>query len=215
MLRAASIERRTVMSASRSLVPAFAAAAALACAPALAAPTVGQPAPAFQAKDGGGETRSLAQFQGRTVVLEWTNSGCPYVQHAYRSGVMPELQRQAAKDGVVWLTVFSSAPGKQGYMEPGGVGAWKTQMGASPADVLLDSSGTVGRAYEAKTTPHIFVVDGKGTLVYMGGLDDKPSTNPADAKTAHNYVRAALDAVKAGQPVRDAVTRPYGCSVKY
>jgi hypothetical protein len=199
----------------RRLLPALAAAAALAATPALAEPVIGRPAPAFQAKDAQGQTRDLAQFRGKPLVLEWTNRGCPYVQHAYKSGVMPELQRQAAKEGVVWLTVVSSAPGKQGYLQPAEVGAWKAQFGASPADVLLDPAGAVGRAYDAKTTPHMFIVDPKGTLVYMGGLDDKPSTNPADAKTAHNYVRAALDDLKAGRPVHDAVTRPYGCSVKY
>jgi hypothetical protein len=204
-----------VMLAFRCLLPAIAAAGVAFAAAAATGPTVGQPAPAFQAKDSDGQTRSLTEFRGKPVVLEWTNNGCPYVRHAYQSGVMPGLQRQAAKDGVVWLTVISSAPGKQGYLQPGGVGAWKAQSGASPAYVLLDPAGTVGRAYEAKTTPHMFVVDPKGTLVYMGGFDDKPSTNPADAKTAHNYVQAALDDVKAGKPVRDAVTRPYGCSVKY
>lgn len=198
------------------LIPVLAAtAAALAAGVAFAEPIVGKPAPEFQAKDAEGRTRTLSQFRGKPVVLEWTNSGCPYVRHAYQSGVMPELQRRAAKDGMVWLTVFSSAPGKQGYMEPSGVSAWKAQLGGAPTDVLLDSAGAVGRSYEAKTTPHMFIVDAKGTLVYMGGFDDKPSTNPADAKTAHNYVRAALDEVKAGQPVRQPVTRPYGCGVKY
>jgi hypothetical protein len=128
---------------------------------------------------------------------------------------MPELQRLAAKEGVVWLTVVSSAPGKQGYMQPGDVTAWKAKFDAAPAHVLLDPQGALGRAYDAKTTPHIFIVDSKGTLVYMGGLDDRPSTDPADAKTAHNFVRAALDDMKSGKPVTPAVTRPYGCSVKY
>jgi len=199
----------------KMVAPIAAAVVAFAAVPALAAPTVGQPAPAFQVKDASGQTRSLDQFRGKPVVLEWTNSGCPYVEHAYDSGVMPALQRQAAKDGVVWLTVVSSAPGKQGYMEPAGVPAWKAQTKADPAHVLLDSAGKVGRAYEAKTTPHMYIVDPRGTLIYMGGLDDKPSTKPEDAKTAHNYVRAALDDLKAGKPVQDAVTRPYGCAVKY
>jgi peroxiredoxin len=197
------------------LPPLVAAGVAFAATGAGAAPAIGQPAPAFQATGADGRPVSLAEFRGKPVVLEWTNSGCPYVQHAYKSGVMPELQRQAAKDGVVWLTVFSSAPGKQGYMEGSGVGAWKAQMDASPAGVVLDPAGKVGRTYEAKTTPHMFIVDPKGTLVYMGGLDNDPSTKPADAKTAHNYVRAALDDMKAGKPVRESVTRPYGCSVKY
>jgi hypothetical protein len=205
-----------VMFAPRCVFPALAAAAVAAAATAaMSEPVVGQPAPAFQARDAEGQTRSLAQFRGKDVVLEWTNSGCPFVQHAYKSGVMPDLQRRAARDGVVWLTVVSSAPGKQGYMQAAEVGAWKAQFGAAPADVLLDPAGTVGRTYGAKTTPHMFIVDPNGTLVYMGGLDDRPSTIPADANTAHNYVRAALDDLKAGKPVRDAVTRPYGCAVKY
>jgi peroxiredoxin len=205
------------MSAVRRLFPVLGvlAAAVLAAPGAAAEPVVGKPAPAFQAKDAEGRTLNLAQFRGKPVVLEWTNQGCPFVQHAYKSGVMPGLQRRAAQEGVVWLTVISSAPGKQGYLEPSAVPAWKAQAGASPAHVLLDPSGAVGRTYGAKTTPHMFVVDATGKLVYMGGLDDKPSTDPADAKTAHNYVLAALDDVKAGKPVKDAVTRPYGCAVKY
>jgi hypothetical protein len=203
------------MSLRRLPALAAAAAAAFAAGAALAEPVIGQPAPVFQAKDADGQTRDLAQFRGKPVVLEWTNSGCPYVQHAYKSGVMPELQRLAAKEGVVWLTVVSSAPGKQGYMQPGDVTAWKAKFDAAPAHVLLDPQGALGRTYDAKTTPHIFIVDSKGTLVYMGGLDDKPSTDPADARTAHNFVRAALDDMKAGKPVSPAVTRPYGCSVKY
>lgn len=205
------------MLAPRCLFPALAAAAAVlfAATAAESDPAVGHPAPAFQAKAADGQARSLAEFRGKAVVLEWTNDGCPYVQHAYKSGVMPDLQRRAAKDGIVWLTVISSAPGKQGYLQADGVDAWKAQSGASPAQVLLDPAGTVGRAYKAKTTPQMFIVDPKGTLVYMGGFDDTPSTKPADAKTAHNYVRAALDDLKAGRPVKDAVTRPYGCAVKY
>jgi peroxiredoxin len=201
------------MPSSRPLVLAL--TAALSATAAAASPMVGQPAPAFQAKDAEGRTRSLAEFRGKTVVLEWTNRGCPFVQHAYKSGIMPELQHEAAREGVVWLTVISSAPGKQGYLQPAEVSAWKAQAGAAPTDVLLDPGGAVGRLYEAKATPHMFIVDPKGRLAYMGGFDDKASTDPADAKTAHNYVRAALEDLRAGRPVRDAVTRPYGCSVKY
>jgi peroxiredoxin len=198
------------------LFPALAAAVLVAAVGAARAePVVGQPAPEFRAKDAEGQTRTLAQFRGKAVVLEWTNDGCPYVQHAYRSGVMPALQRRAAKDGVVWLTVFSSAPGKQGFMAADGVRAWKARFDGSPADVLLDPAGAVGRAYKAKTTPHMFIVDPRGRLAYMGGFDDTPSTKPGDAKAAHNYINAALDDLKAGRPVRDAVTRPYGCAVKY
>jgi Redoxin len=182
---------------------------------AAAAIQVGQPAPAFQAHDAAGKPVTLAAFSGKTVVLEWTNNGCPFVGHMYSSGVMQRLQRQAAADGVVWLTVISSAPGKQGYLTGPQVGPWKAQVGAAPADVLLDPSGDIGRAYDARTTPDMYVIDRQGRLVYAGAIDDNPSTNPADARTAKNYVVAALEDLKAGKPISPAVTKPYGCSVKY
>lgn len=197
----------------RSLI-ALAAVSAIA-APAAAAPVLGQAAPAFQAVDASGKTRSLSEFKGKTVVLEWTNNGCPYVQKHYNSGNMQNLQAQATKDGAVWLTIVSSAPGMQGYLTPADAKVWKTKEKASPTDVLLDPKGSVGRAYEAKTTPHMYIVDKAGTLVYMGGIDDKPSSDPASLKGAKNYVTAALADVKAGRAVAQAATRPYGCSVKY
>ena len=184
-------------------------------APALAAPAIGQPAPAFTIKDGAGKTRSLAEFKGQTVVLEWTNAGCPYVQKHYESGNMQGLQKGAAKDGVVWLTLISSAPGKQGYVSPAEAKTWKATTGAGSTAVLLDPTGQVGHAYEAKTTPHMYVVNGSGTLVYMGGIDDKPTADPASLKGATNYVAAALSDVKAGRPVAKAVSKPYGCTIKY
>jgi len=190
-------------------------AAIVAAAPAMAAPVLGQPAPAFQAVDASGNTRSLSEFRGKTVVLEWTNNGCPYVQKHYNSGAMQSLQREATRDGVVWLTLISSAPGMQGYLTGPQARQWKAEAKAASTDVLLDPKGTVGRAYEAKTTPHMYVVDKAGKLVYMGGIDDKPSSDPDSLKGARNYVVAALADVKAGRPVAQAVTRPYGCSVKY
>jgi hypothetical protein len=193
---------------------AFTAAAALA-APAVAAPVLGQPAPAFQAVDASGKTRSLSEFRGKTVVLEWTNNGCPYVQKHYNAGAMQRLQGQAAKEGVVWLTVISSAPGMQGHLTGAQAMQWKTKEKAAPAEVLLDPAGTVGRAYDAKTTPHMYIVDKTGKLIYMGGIDDKPSSDPESLKGATNYVAAALADVKAGRAVAQAATRPYGCSVKY
>jgi hypothetical protein len=192
----------------------LAAASALA-APAFAAPVVGQPAPAFTAVDADGKTRSLADFKGKTVVLEWTNNGCPYVQKHYNSGNMQGLQKQATGEGVVWLTLISSAPGFQGYLTGPQAKQWKAKAGAASTDVLLDPKGTVGRAYGARTTPHMYVVDKTGTLVYMGGIDDKASAEPESLKGAKNYVAAALADVKAGRPVAQAATRPYGCSVKY
>jgi peroxiredoxin len=184
-------------------------------APAMAAPVLGQPAPAFQAVDASGKTRSLSEFKGKTVVLEWTNNGCPYVQKHYNSGNMQSLQNQATKDGVVWLTLISSAPGMQGYLTGTQARQWKAEEKAASTDVLLDPKGTVGRAYEAKTTPHMYIVDKAGKLVYMGGIDDKASSDPDSLKGAKNYVTAALSDVKAGRAVAQPATKPYGCSVKY
>ena len=200
-----NFRRRTVL----------ALAAAAIAAPAVAAPVIGQPAPGFQVADANGKVRSLSDFRGKTVVLEWTNEGCPYVQKHYKSGNMQRLQQQATQDGVVWLTVISSAPGFQGHLEPAQARAWKTKAKAASTAVLLDPKGTVGRAYEAKTTPHMYIVDKAGTLVYMGGIDDKPSADPTTLKGAKNYVTAALADVKAGRAVAQPATRPYGCSVKY
>jgi peroxiredoxin len=199
----------------RAVLALSLAGLALAGAPAAAAPTLGQAAPAFQAVDASGRTRSLAEFKGKTVVLEWTNEGCPYVQKHYSSGNMQGTQRKAVADGVVWLTVISSAPGMQGYLTGPQAKAWKVSAKAASTDVLLDPAGKVGRAYEAKTTPHMYVIDKTGRLVYMGGIDDRPYAEPESLKGATNYVTAALADVKAGRPVAKAVTRPYGCSVKY
>ena len=180
-----------------------------------AAPVIGQPAPAFAAADADGKVRTLEEFKGKTVVLEWTNEGCPYVKKHYNSGNMQGLQKSATDDGVVWLTLISSAPGQQGYLDAPGAKAWKTKANASSSAVLLDPQGRVGKAYDAKTTPHMYVIDNAGTLVYMGGIDDKATSNVADIKGATNYVTAALGDVKAGRAVAQAVTKPYGCSVKY
>ena len=199
----------------RRLLILTAAAALAAPSFAAAAPNLGQPAPAFTALDADGKPRSLADFKGKTVVLEWTNEGCPYVQKHYNSGHMQGLQKEATADGVVWLTVISSAPGFQGYKTGPQAKQWKARAGAHASDVLLDPKGTVGRAYDARTTPHMFVIDKAGKLVYMGGIDDKPTSDPDSLKTARNYVTAALADVKAGRPVAQPATRPYGCSVKY
>lgn len=195
---------------------AFAAFAVLALAsPAAATPVVGQLAPAFTAVDGDGRTRSLSEFKGKTVVLEWTNAGCPYVKKHYSAGAMQALQKSAAKDGVVWLTLVSSAPGKQGYVPPAEAKSWKTATGAGSTALLLDPTGKVGKTYDAKTTPHMYVVDRTGKLVYQGGIDDKPTPEPASLQGARNYVVAALADVKAGRAVATPVSKPYGCSVKY
>jgi peroxiredoxin len=194
---------------------AVALAAAILASPALAAPQIGQPAPAFQARDADGKLVSLAEFRGKTVVLEWHNPGCPYVQKHYNSGNMQHLQQEATQEGVAWLTIDSSAPGFQGYLAGADAKGWKAKHGAHSTDLLLDPDGKVGRLYEAKNTPHMFVIDKGGTLVYEGGIDNRPYADPASLKGATNYVQAALDDLKAGRAVAHPVSQPYGCSVKY
>lgn len=180
-----------------------------------AVPKVGEAAPAFTATDSNGKTVKLSDYLGKTVVLEWTNDGCPFVQKHYSSGNMQSLQKDAAAKGVVWLSVISSAPGKQGHVDGAGANALSKERSASPAAVLLDPSGKLGHSYEAKTTPHLFIVDAKGKLAYMGGIDSIATADPADIKTAKPYVKLALAELAAGKPVSEAVTKPYGCSIKY
>jgi hypothetical protein len=193
---------------------AFTALAVLA-APAAAAPVVGQPAPNFKLADTNGKPVTLADFRGKTVVLEWSNPECPFVRKHYGSENMQKAQAAAARDGVVWLTINSSAPGKQGHMNGAQAKSFVAKAGARPAAYLLDPRGVVGKVYAAKTTPHMYIVNKAGTLVYAGGIDDKPTPNPADVNGARNHVLAALSELKAGKPVSVATSRPYGCSVKY
>lgn len=176
---------------------------------------VGEPAPNFTAVDSNGKTHSLSDFKGKTVVLEWTNHECPFVRKHYESGNMQKLQKTATNDGVVWLSVISSAPGQQGYVDGNKANELTKSHNASPTAVLIDSEGTVGRTYSARTTPHMFVIAPDGKLAYMGAIDSISSSNKADVSKAENYVTAALKAVKNGQPVSNPVTQPYGCSVKY
>jgi peroxiredoxin len=200
-----------------SALPFALAAAALAAGagPVAAQAVVGHPAPAFELKDADGNARTLADSKGKVVVLEWWNYECPFVGKHYGSGNMQKLQKKWTAKGVVWLTVSSSAPGKQGYVDGAQAKAVMKEKGGAPTAILLDHDGTVGRLYGARTTPHMFVIDPKGTLVYEGGIDDKPSTDVADIATATNYVDAALTEVTDGKPVMTATSRPYGCSVKY
>jgi len=195
-------------------ISAFAVERAIAVPPAATA-RVGEPAPAFSAPDIAGKIVRLGDYAGKTVVLEWTNDGCPFVGKHYDSGNMQALQQKYTATGVVWLTIASSAPGEQGYVTPAEAKADLARWRAAPTDFLLDPDGTVGRLYDARATPQMVVIDRTGRLVYMGAIDDTPSTRLADVKTAHNYVAAALDAVAAGQPVAIASTRAYGCSIKY
>jgi hypothetical protein len=178
-------------------------------------PQIGQPAPEFSATDSKGVARRLSDYRGRTVVLEWTNAECPYTRKHYTSGNMQGVQTLARKNGVVWLSVVSSAPGKQGYVNGPAADALTQSRGAVPAAVLLDPSGTVGRLYHAKTTPHLFVIDKDGSLRYMGGIDSIASADAADIPKAEPYLQEAMLAVAGGKPVAHAVTKPYGCSVKY
>ncbi len=176
---------------------------------------VGEPAPDFTGTDSHGKTVRLADLKGKFVVLEWHNDGCPYVGKHYGSGNMQRLQREWTGKGVVWLTVISSAPGEQGYVTADRANAYFKEKTAAQTAVLLDPKGTIGRLYDARTTPHMFVIDQKGTLVYNGAIDDKPTTDRADVPGANNYVSAALTEAMAGKPVTKATSRPYGCNVKY
>jgi hypothetical protein len=196
--------------------PWIAAATLAVCAPlACAQAVVGQPAPPFTATDTAGRTVKLSDFKGRHVVLEWVNPGCPYVQKHYGAGNMQATQKAATDQGVVWLAVNTTARDHVDYQPPAQLAAWMKGQKAAATATLMDADGTVGRAYGARTTPHLYVVNGAGTLVYAGAIDSKPSANPADIPTATPYVKAALAESLAGKPVTLASTRPYGCSVKY
>lgn len=178
-----------------------------------AAPELGKPAPDFTLSDQSGKPVKLSGSKGKLVVLEWFNEGCPFVQKHYGSRNMQGLQKKYGAKGVVWYTIVSSKEGKQGHLTPADAADRLKAMNSKA--ILLDGKGEVGRLYGAKTTPHMFVVDKKGNLIYMGGIDDNPSADPEDVKTAKNYVAAALDEALAGKPVSAPSSRPYGCSVKY
>lgn len=176
---------------------------------------VGDPAPQFTAVDSNGTTHTLADFAGSTVVLEWTNHECPFVVKHYTNGDMQANQKAATDEGVVWLRVVSSAPGKQGHVTGEEANTIAENQGVNATATLLDPAGAIGKLYGAKTTPHMYVIDADQTLVYAGAIDDNSSANPADVPTANNFVMAALANIAAGEPVATAETQPYGCSVKY
>jgi peroxiredoxin len=180
-----------------------------------AAPAVGQSAPDFTLRDVGGKPVKLSDYRGKHVVLEWTNPGCPYVRKHYNSGNMPATQKDAVDKGVVWLSINSTEKSAYDYMEPTKLVAWQKERKAQASAVLLDEEGTAGKAYGARTTPHMYIVDPQGRLIYAGGIDSIPSSDPDDIKKAVNYVRQGLDEALAGKPVSMATTRPYGCSIKY
>ncbi len=180
-----------------------------------AAPAIGQPAPSFRATDVAGKPVSLADFKGKYVVLEWNNPGCPFVQKHYDSGNMQALQKRFGAEDVAWLSINSTSESSSDYMPPAKLAAWFKQQNAAPAAVVMDAKGEVGRAFGARVTPHMYVIDPNGTLVYAGAIDDKRSANVADVKTATNYVVAALTDAKSGKPVSKTNSQAYGCTIKY
>lgn len=182
---------------------------------ACAAAVVGQPAPGFTAVDANGKAVSLADFKGKHVVLEWVNPGCPYVMKHYGAGNMQATQKFALDKGVVWLSVNSTSQDASDYLAPAAMAGWMGTQKAAATATLIDSDGKVGRAYGARTTPHMYIVDPTGKLAYAGAIDSKASSNPADIATATNHVKQALTESLAGKPVSTPTTRPYGCSVKY
>ena len=215
--RGSALSRRTLMVGAGAGFAALSlgGASLLHGRPALAAPQIDQPAPEFDVTDTNGASYRLADLRGKVVVLEWTNADCPYVRKHYGSSNMQDLQREATAAGIVWLSVISSAPGTQGHVSAEEANRLTESRGAAPSGVVLDPEGTLGRAYEAKTTPHMYVIDQAGVLRYMGGIDSIPSKDVDDLAEAEPYLKNAFLAVASGQKVTNAVTRPYGCSVKY
>jgi peroxiredoxin len=195
-------------------VAAVLTAAVLLASTANAAPP-GDMAPAFSEVDTSGKPVQLSDFAGKTVILEWTNDGCPFVQKHYNSQNMQKTQRAATKDGVIWLSVISSKPGSQGYADAAGANKLTADRGARPTAVLLDADGSMGRAYGAKTTPQMFIITPDGKIAYNGAIDSIPSNNVRDIPKATNYVLAGLANIKAGKAPDPALTVPYGCAVKY
>jgi len=181
----------------------------------IAAAKVGDPAPDFTATASSGKTVRLADYRGKFVVLEWHNNGCPYVGKHYNSGNMQRLQKQWTSQGVVWFTILSSAPGKQGFVTASEENDYLAKEQAAPTAALLDPTGEIGHLYDAKTSPQMVVINPQGVVIYSGAIDDKPTTDLQDVQGATNYVSLALEQAMAGKPVQTPATRPYGCSVKY
>jgi peroxiredoxin len=182
--------------------------------PSLAA-RVGEEAPNFTGVDSNGKTHQLSEYKGKYVVLEWHNQGCPFTKKHYASGNMQSLQKEWTAKGVVWLTIISSAPGQQGYVTPAEENSYMARMHAAPTAALLDPDGKIGHLYEAKTTPHMFVIDPSGKLIYEGAIDDHATPDPSDISQSKNYVSDALTEAMQGKQIATAYTRPYGCSIKY
>ena len=198
------LHRRTLIASAALLIAGGARAAG-----------AGQRAPDFTLPDTRGKPVRLTDFRGKFVVLEWTNPGCPFVRKHYDSGNMGATQKMARDQGLVWLSINSTEKASSDYLEPAKLAAWLTERKGVAAAVLMDEDGKVGRAYDAKTTPHMYIVDAKGTLVYAGAIDSIPSARPADIEKATNYVKVGLTEALAGKPISAATTQPYGCSIKY
>lgn len=210
------ISKRSLILGAAALVVLGVSAGAMLAGRAEAAIQTGAAAPAFSVTDSNGQTRTLAEFSGKTVVLEWTNKDCPFVVRQYNSGNMQATQHAADGHDVVWLQVISSAPGEQGHLSPAQANANVESVGAHVDGVLLDPSGAMGRAYGATNTPHMYVINGEGVLVYQGAIDSRATANANQGfDGVTNYVNAALADLAAGRPVATAETRAYGCNVKY
>ena len=209
---------RTALPLSRRGLAALAVAGLVAgtvATEARATAAVGQPAPEFSAVDTNGKARKLSEFRGKTVVLEWVNPGCPFVRKHYDSANMPGLQKEFAGKDVVWLAINSTEKAASDYLPPAQLAAWFKEKSGAPTATLMDEDGTVGKAYGARTTPHMYIVDPQGRLVYAGGIDSIPSARASDIKTATNYVRQGLNEALAGKPISTATSQPYGCTIKY
>jgi peroxiredoxin len=202
-----SIHRNPLVLAALSLL--------LVAAPSAGGAQIGSPAPDFHGTDSNGKAQSLDEYRGKYVVLEWHNHDCPYTIKHYQSGNMQSLQKQWTAKGVVWLTVISSAPGEQGYVDAAQENAYMKKVNADPTAAILDPKGDIGHLYGAKTTPNMFIIDPSGKLIYAGAIDDHPTTDVSDIQSSKNYVSLALTEAMSGQAVQTPVTRPYGCSVKY
>ena len=203
------------MTISKILFSTLAVSALTLAAPATAKIATGSNVSDMTVTDSNGVQHNLSDFAGKKVVLEWTNEGCPYVKKHYTTNNMQKTQAMAEAEGAVWLSVISSAPGKQGYKTGEQANEWKEAQGAEVTAIVLDPAGDMGKSFAAKTTPHMYIIDESQTLVYQGAIDDNRSANPATVAGAKNYVAAAMDDLKAGNAVAESDTAPYGCSIKY
>jgi peroxiredoxin len=206
-----AVSRQTVIAGLGATALALASGAAFA----QSAAKPGAKAPDFSVVDVDGKLQKLSDYAGKTVILEWTNHDCPYVRKHYNSATMQTLQKDMAKEGVVWLSVISSPAGEQGHVDAARAKELTRSRDAAPASILLDPQSKLARAYGAQTTPHMYIIDPKGTLAYAGAIDDKPSSSPSSLTGARSYVRQAVAELKAGKPVSEPATKAYGCVVKY